>query len=118
MKAVACLAFQEPDVRFEHSCDNFPLELISQQNKHLQNVIPTMVKVSNLCSPTDILVRVRAASIHRIDYRIANGYGRTLRRMIQKYNTYDHQELPLVLGRGCSGIVEGVFALSFAYLTI
>lgn len=73
-----------------------------------QNVIPTMVKVPSLCSATDILIRVRAASIHRIDTRIANGYGRNLRRMIQKYNSYDHQELPLVVGRGCAGIVEGV----------
>lgn len=62
----------------------------------------------SLHSSTDILVRVRAASIHRIDERIANGYGRNMRRMIQKYNTYDHQELPLVLGRACAGIVEGV----------
>lgn len=28
--------------------------------------------------------------------------------MIQNYNTYDHQELPLVIGRGCAGVVEGV----------
>lgn len=67
-----------------------------------------MVKVPSLCSSTDILIRVRAASIHRVDSRIANGYGRNLRRMIQNYNTYDHQELPLVIGRGCAGIVEGV----------
>lgn len=67
-----------------------------------------MVKVPSLCLSTDILVRVRAASIHRIDERIANGYGRNMRRMIQNYNTYDHQELPLVLGRACAGIVEGV----------
>lgn len=67
-----------------------------------------MVKVPSLCSATDILIRVRAASIHRIDNRIANGYGRNLRRIIQNYNTYDHQELPLVIGRGCAGIVEGV----------
>lgn len=85
MKAVACLAFREPD-----------------------NVIPTLVKVPSLCSPTDLLIRVRAASIHRVDERIINGYGKTLRRMIQNYNTYDHQELPLVIGRACAGIVEGV----------
>lgn len=28
--------------------------------------------------------------------------------MIQNYNTYDHQELPLVIGRSCAGVVEGV----------
>ncbi|XP_031628018.1 reticulon-4-interacting protein 1, mitochondrial-like isoform X2 [Contarinia nasturtii] len=85
MKAVACLTLRDPD-----------------------NVIPTMVKVPSLTSPSDILIRVRAASIHRIDYQIADGYGKTLRRMIQQYNSYDHQELPLVIGRGCAGVVEGV----------
>lgn len=28
--------------------------------------------------------------------------------MIKNYNSYDHQELPFVIGRACSGIVEGV----------
>lgn len=28
--------------------------------------------------------------------------------MIQNYNTSDRTELPLVLGRACSGVVEGV----------
>lgn len=51
---------------------------------------------------------MRAASIHRIDEQIANGYGRNFRRMIQQYNSYDHQEMPLVIGRACAGIVEGV----------
>lgn len=74
----------------------------------LQNVVPTIVKVPSLCSPTDLLVRVRAASIHRVDQRIANGYGRNLRRMIKNYNSYDHQELPFVIGRACAGIIEGV----------
>lgn len=71
-------------------------------------MIPTIVRVPALCSPTDLLIRVRASSIHRIDQRIASGYGRTLRRMIQNYNTYDHQELPVVIGRACAGVVEGV----------
>lgn len=67
-----------------------------------------MIRVPSIHSSTDILVRVRAASIYRIDEQITNGYGRNLRRMIQGYNTYDHQELPLVLGRACAGVVEGV----------
>lgn len=59
--------------------------------------------------PTDILVRVRAVSINRIDERIASGYGRTLRCMIQSYTSGgNNPELPLVLGRACAGIVEGV----------
>lgn len=57
---------------------------------------------------TDILIRVRATSIHRLDDRISNGYGQYFRRMIQNYNSSDNKELPLVIGRACSGVVEGV----------
>lgn len=65
--------------------------------------MPSVVRVPSIHSSTDILVRVRAASIYRIDEQIANGYGRNLRRMIQGYNNYDHPELPLVVGRACAG---------------
>lgn len=110
MKAVACYNFREPDV----SCPCMSSLSLSENSNSIfihcvfQNVNPTMVNVPSLCSATDILIRVRAASVHRIDNRIANGYGRNMRRMIQNYNTYDHQELPLVIGRGCAGVVEGV----------
>lgn len=107
MKAIACFSFGEPDV----SHRNISLHLIyffQFSDFILQNVTPCLAKVPSLYSSNDILVRVRAASIHRIDERIANGYGRNMRRMIQNYNTYDHQEMPLVLGRACAGIVEGV----------
>lgn len=50
---------------------------------------------------------MRAASINRVDERIASGYGRTMRCMIQAYNS-GHPELPLVIGRACAGVVEGV----------
>lgn len=110
MKAIACLAYKEPDVcmmqgnkknELKTSLENFFLLL--------QNVTPTLVKVPSLYSNTDILIRVRAASIHRIDEQIANGYGKNLRRMIQNYNTYDHQELPMVIGRAAAGVVEGIY---------
>lgn len=57
---------------------------------------------------TDILVRVRAASIHRLDERISRGYGRTLRGIIQSYHPKYSPEFPLILGRACSGVVEAV----------
>lgn len=38
--------------------------------------------------------------------------------MIQNYNTYDHQELPLVIGRACAGVVEGVGRTSKSGLEI
>lgn len=71
-------------------------------------MLPSVVKVPSIRSSTDILVRVRAASIYRIDEQIAHGYGRNMRRMIQSYNNYDHTELPLTIGRACAGVVEGV----------
>ena len=57
---------------------------------------------------TDILIRVRAVSIHRLDERIANGYGRTLRCLLNNYNSHENPEMPLIIGRACSGVVEAV----------
>jgi reticulon-4-interacting protein 1, mitochondrial len=52
-------------------------------------------------------VRVRAAAITRLDVDISHGYGQTLRRILQNYHT-GNPELPLVVGRSCSGVVENV----------
>lgn len=64
--------------------------------------------IPSFIESTDILIRVRAVSIQRLDVRISNGYGKNFRRMVQNYNTTDKTELPLVIGRACSGVVEGV----------
>ena len=65
-----------------------------------------------LRTSSDILIRVRAANISRLDARIASGYGATLRRIIQKYDHRYNQEFPLVLGRSCSG--ESIYKISKA----
>lgn len=83
MKAIASLSYRENDI-------------------DLCKVVVPQLQNSN-----DILVRVRAVSINRIDYRISRGYGRTLRCILQNYSNIK-PELPLVIGRGCSGIVEAV----------
>lgn len=85
MKSIACTSFRDPD-----------------------NVTACNTAVPQFESSTDILVRVRAVALNRIDRRIAFGYGRTLRRMIKTYDTSYYPELPLVLGRSCAGIVEAV----------
>ncbi|XP_061511042.1 reticulon-4-interacting protein 1, mitochondrial isoform X3 [Anopheles gambiae] len=85
MKSIASTSFRDPD-----------------------NVVVCQTTVPQFQSASDILVRVRAASLNRIDRRIAFGYGRTLRRMIRTYNSTYDPELPLVLGRSCAGIVEAV----------
>lgn len=58
--------------------------------------------------PCDILVRVRAAAINRLDARIASGYGHTFRRTVTHYVSNEPDGLPMPLGRGCAGIVEAV----------
>ncbi len=73
-----------------------------------QNVTLCHTSIPTFIESTDILIRVRAVSIQRLDVRISNGYGKNFRRMIQSYNTTDKTELPLVIGRACSGVVEGV----------
>uniref|UniRef100_A0A182IPZ2 Uncharacterized protein n=1 Tax=Anopheles atroparvus TaxID=41427 RepID=A0A182IPZ2_ANOAO len=85
MKSIASTSFRDPD-----------------------NVVVCQTAVPQFRSSSDILVRVRAASLNRIDRRIAFGYGRTLRRMLRAYNSTYDPELPLVLGRSCAGIVEAV----------
>lgn len=84
MKAVACVSYKDSD-----------------------NVTICQTNVPHLRSSSDILVKVRAASVMRLDDRISHGYGRFLRTLINRYDSY-HPELPLVLGRSCAGIVEAV----------
>lgn len=61
-----------------------------------------------LVSPTEVLVRVKAATVDRVDLRIAAGYGRTLRRQVNRYNPHVSAELPVVLGRDLAGVVDQV----------
>ena len=53
--------------------------------------------------PTDILVRVDAASVNPIDFRMRSGYGETLLNLWRKLEDVD--EFPLILGRDFSGEV-------------
>lgn len=68
-----------------------------------ESVSLTRVSVPQMFSDSDILIRIRAASFHRLDEQITRGYGRTLRRMIS-----NSPEIPLVLGRAAAGVVEAV----------
>ncbi|KAJ7386917.1 Reticulon-4-interacting protein 1, mitochondrial [Desmophyllum pertusum] len=52
---------------------------------------------------TDILVRVHAASVNPMDFRMRNGYGETLFNLWRKLEKVD--EFPLILGRDFSGEV-------------
>lgn len=60
--------------------------------------------------PCDILIRVRAATLNRLDGCIASGFGARFRRLVQPRanNNSGSAEVPLPLGRGCAGVVEAV----------
>lgn len=41
----------------------------------------------DVCSENDVIVTVKAASVHVIDAEICSGYGKTLRKILQRiYN--------------------------------
>ncbi|XP_059607478.1 reticulon-4-interacting protein 1, mitochondrial-like isoform X2 [Phlebotomus argentipes] len=80
MKAIMCTSFRSPE-----------------------SVSLSRTPVPQMFFGTDILVRIRAASFHRLDEQITRGYGHTLRQMITHA-----PETPLVLGRAAAGVVEAV----------
>ncbi|XP_044736509.1 uncharacterized protein LOC123298533 isoform X2 [Chrysoperla carnea] len=55
--------------------------------------------------PDQVLVQVKSASIHDVDFQICNGYGRYIRKCLATY--YDNKKtvFPIILGRSCSGVV-------------
>ena len=67
----------------------------------------------SLRRPTDILVRVHAASVNPLDYRIRSGYGETLLNVWREVENVD--EFPLVLGRDFSGEVVKTGRLARRY---
>lgn len=52
--------------------------------------------------PNEVLIQVKAASLNIIDAKITNGYSKLYRGLL---NSGLHKELPVILGRDCSGIV-------------
>lgn len=85
-----------------------------------------------LTAPDQMLIEVRAASLDFLDIKICSGYGRVLRRQLHKYTAVSNtqayiiflkiskfyfyffflqstpKELPVVLGRDCSGVVVDI----------
>jgi NADPH:quinone reductase-like Zn-dependent oxidoreductase len=60
----------------------------------------------DVCSENDVIVTVKAASVHVIDAEICSGYGKTLRKILQRiYNKRSKYALPVTLGRDCTGII-------------
>lgn len=66
------------------------------------------VLAPKIVEPNQVLIQVKAAGIDYMDIKISEGYGRVLRKQLNKYNPNTCGEFPVVLGRDCSGIVIAV----------
>ena len=62
---------------------------------------------------TDVLVRIQAASVNPIDFRMRSGYGNILLNLWRKLEKVD--EFPLILGRDFSGEVVKTGRLARRY---
>ncbi|XP_071536787.1 reticulon-4-interacting protein 1 homolog, mitochondrial-like isoform X2 [Panulirus ornatus] len=66
------------------------------------------VVAPRIVEPHQVLIQVKAAGIDYLDIKVAEGYGRVLRKQLNKYNPNTDGEFPVVLGRDCSGVVVAV----------
>ncbi|XP_069945410.1 reticulon-4-interacting protein 1 homolog, mitochondrial-like isoform X2 [Cherax quadricarinatus] len=66
------------------------------------------VVAPRIVDPHQVLIQVKAAGIDYLDIKVAEGYGRVLRKQLNKYNPNMDGEFPVVLGRDCSGVVVAV----------
>lgn len=60
------------------------------------------------CINNKVLINVKAASIQLVDIKICKGYGRNLRKILQRMYSQSNSELPVILGRDCTGIVTDI----------
>ncbi|XP_023343617.1 reticulon-4-interacting protein 1, mitochondrial isoform X2 [Eurytemora carolleeae] len=75
----------------------------------IQGITVQNVEVPKVLGDTDILIRVKAASLDPIDIKVSQGYGRGLRELVNKYNPNTKREtFPIVLGRDGTGVVSEV----------
>ncbi|KAF7385313.1 hypothetical protein V1477_000809 [Vespula maculifrons] len=69
------------------------------------------VRIPIITNPTEVLIKVQAASVNPIDIAMIRGYGATLLNLMRKARNFggyaysDLIEFPLTLGRDFSGIV-------------
>ncbi|XP_066154615.1 reticulon-4-interacting protein 1 homolog, mitochondrial-like isoform X2 [Euwallacea fornicatus] len=57
------------------------------------------------CGDNDVLINVKAASVHIVDACICSGYGKTLRKVLRRFYKESSSDLPVILGRDCTGII-------------
>lgn len=57
------------------------------------------------CGDYDVLINVKAASVHIVDGQICCGYGRIFRRILRRIYEQASSDLPVILGRDCTGVI-------------
>ncbi|XP_029155536.1 reticulon-4-interacting protein 1, mitochondrial isoform X2 [Nylanderia fulva] len=76
----------------------------------LEDLRLSNVRIPVIMQPTDVLVKVEAASVNPIDVAMTSGYGTTLLNLMRKAKnctggTYNELDLPLTLGRDFTGVI-------------
>lgn len=76
----------------------------------LEDLRLSSVGMPIITNPTDVLVKIEAASVNPIDVAMTNGYGNTLFNAMRKtkslaFGTSEELDLPLTLGRDFAGVV-------------
>lgn len=65
-------------------------------------------RAPDVCTDNEVIINVKSASIHVIDAQICNGYGKTLRKILQRIYQKGKRGLPVTLGRDCTGIITDI----------
>lgn len=80
---------------------------IYQYGGNEQLTLTSTARIPKITSPSDILVKVLAASVNNIDVRMRGGYGKMALNALRRGPNLmaNNSEFPLVLGRDFSGIV-------------
>ncbi|XP_018563408.1 reticulon-4-interacting protein 1 homolog, mitochondrial-like [Anoplophora glabripennis] len=60
------------------------------------------------CQENEVLINVKAGSVQGIDLQICSGYGRTLRKILNNVFKQSNSDLPVILGRDCTGIITDI----------
>lgn len=76
----------------------------------IDDVLLEEVRVPQLRSPTDVLVKIHAASVNPLDVAMMDGYGRNVIDVLRsiQHCSYSPDRFPLILGRDFSGEVVAV----------
>ncbi|XP_011166443.2 reticulon-4-interacting protein 1, mitochondrial [Solenopsis invicta] len=76
----------------------------------LEDLKLSNVRIPIITNPTDVLVKIEAASVNPIDVAMTDGYGNTLLNVMRKtknlaFGKFEELDLPLTLGRDFTGVV-------------